>query len=75
VFVVATACNPHGTRFFGRVCKKIIDLEFGLVYENRSELIAFCGLEYHKPDVISRKLDVAKQKAFIQSRCKIVDRD
>jgi hypothetical protein len=25
------------------------------------------GLEYHKPDVIPRKLDVEKQKAFIES--------
>ena len=44
--------------------------EFGLVYESRSGLIALLhrlGLEYHKPEVISRKLDPKTQKAFIAS--------
>src|SRR6202021_1975654 len=43
---------------------------FGLVYENPSGLIALLhrlGLEYHKPEVISRKLDPKTQKAFIAS--------
>jgi transposase len=38
--------------------------EFGLVYESRSGLIALLhrlGLEYHKPDVIPRKLNEDKQ--------------
>src|SRR6202034_1608617 len=44
--------------------------EFGLVYESRSGLIALLhrlGLEYHQPEVISRKLDPKTQKAFIAS--------
>ena len=47
-----------------------IEQEFGLVYESRSGLIALLhrlGLAYHKPNVIPRKLDEAKQKAFIAS--------
>lgn len=42
--------------------------EFGLVYESRSGLIALLhrlGLEYRKPEVISRKLDEPTQQAFI----------
>src|SRR5271170_6521 len=41
-----------------------------LVYESRSGLIALLHrlrLEYHKPEVISRKLDPKTQKAFIAS--------
>ena len=44
--------------------------EFGLVYESRSGLIALLhrlGLEYHKPEIISRKLHPKTQKAFIAS--------
>ena len=40
------------------------------LYESRSGLIALLhrlGLAYHKPNVIPRKLDEAKQKAFIAS--------
>src|SRR6202789_4223607 len=40
----------------------------GLVYESRSGLIALLhrlGLEYHKPEIISRKLDPETQQAFI----------
>ena len=47
-----------------------IENEFGVVYEGRSGLIALLhrlGLEYHKPNVIPRKLDEEKQKAFISS--------
>jgi hypothetical protein len=43
--------------------------EFGLIYESRSGLIALLhrlDLEYHKPNVIPRKLDEDKQKAFIE---------
>ena len=42
----------------------------GLVYESRSGLIALLhrlGLEYHKPDIIPRKLNKEKQQAFIES--------
>jgi hypothetical protein len=31
------------------------------------------GLEYHKPDVIPRKLDEAKQKAFIEAYEKLLN--
>ena len=60
------AALPRSTRQIGAW----IETEFGLVYESRSGLIALLhrlGLEYHKPDVIPRKLDVVKQKAFIES--------
>src|ERR1700741_4216716 len=62
-FVGATL--PRSTRQVGA----FIEREFGLVYESRSGLIALLhrlGLEYHKPNVIARKLDVAKQQAFIE---------
>src|SRR6266446_10116808 len=64
VFVSATL--PRSTRHVGAW----IEQEFGLVYESRSGLIALLhrlGLEYHKPEVISRKLDPKTQKAFIAS--------
>jgi transposase len=60
------AALPHSTRQLGTWIEK----EFGLIYESRSGLIALLhslGLEYHKPDVIPRKLDEDKQKAFIES--------
>jgi transposase len=60
------AALPRSTRQIGAWIEK----EFGLVYESRSGLIALLhrlGLEYHKPDAIPRKLDEAKQKAFIES--------
>ncbi len=50
------ATLPRSTRHIGAWIAK----EFGLVYESRSGLIALLhrlGLEYHKPEVISRKLD------------------
>jgi len=53
-----------------------IEQEFGLVYESRSGLIALLhrlGLEYHKPEVISRKLDVDTQKAFIENYDKLLN--
>ena len=62
-FVGATL--PRSTREVGA----FIEREFGLVYESRSGLIALLhrlGLEYHKPEVIARKRDEAKQKAFIE---------
>src|SRR5271169_462469 len=57
---------PRGTRQIGA----FIEREFGVVYESRAGLIALLhrlGLEYHKPEVIGRKLDAEKQKAFIES--------
>ncbi len=57
---------PRSTRQIGA----FIEREFGVVYESRAGLIAFLhrlGLEYHKPDVIGRKLDTEKQQAFIES--------
>lgn len=55
---------PHTTRPIGA----FIEREFGLVYESRAGLIALLhrlGLEYHKPEVIGRKLTAEKQEAFI----------
>ena len=53
-----------------RVAGAWIEQEFGLVYESRSGLVALLhrlGMEHHKPKTVSRKLDVAKQKAFIEA--------
>jgi transposase len=63
---------PRSTREVGT----FIEREFGLVYESRSGLIALLhrlGLEYHKPEAIARKLDVAKQKDFIESYDKLLN--
>ncbi len=57
---------PRSTRQIGAYIEK----EFGVVYESRSGLIALLhrlGLEYSKPEAIGRKLDVEKQKAFIEA--------
>jgi transposase len=70
VFISATL--PRSTRHVGAWIKQ----EFGLVYESRSGLIALLhrlGLEYHKPNVIPRKLDEEKQKAFIESYEKLLN--
>ncbi len=56
---------PRSTHEIGA----FIEREFGVVYESRAELIALLhrlGLEYHKPEVIGRKLDEEKQRAFIE---------
>jgi transposase len=66
------ATLPRTTREVGAWIEK----EFGTVYESRSGLIALLhrlGLEYHKPDVIPRKLDEAKQKAFIEAYEKLLN--
>ena len=66
------ATLPRTTREVGAWIEK----EFGAVYESRSGLIALLhrlGLEYHKPDVIPRKLDEAKQKAFIEAYEKLLN--
>ena len=47
-----------------------IEREFGVVSESRSGLIALLhrlGLEHRKPQAVSRKLDPAKQQAFIDA--------
>jgi transposase len=57
---------PRSTREIGAW----IEREFGVAYAGRSGLIALLhrlGLTYRKPEIISRKLDVDKQKAFIAS--------
>src|SRR6202789_1685929 len=61
-----TTSLPRSTRHVGAWIEK----EFGLVYESRSGLIALLHrlrLEYHRPEVISRKLKPETQKAFIAS--------
>jgi transposase len=66
------ATLPRSTRPVGAFIAK----EFGLVYESRSGLIALLhrlGLEYHKPEVISRKLDEKTQKAFIAAYEKLLN--
>ena len=66
------AALPRSTRQIGAW----IEQEFGLVYESRSGLIALLhrlGLEYHKPDIIPRKLDKEKQQAFIESYDKLLN--
>jgi transposase len=63
---------PRSTRQIGA----FIEREFGLVYESRSGLIALLHrleLEYHQPEVISRKLDVDKQKEFIENYDKLLN--
>ncbi len=70
--VFVSAALPRSSRQVGAWIEK----EFGLVYESRSGLIALLhrlGLEYHKPDVIPRKLDKEKQKAFIEGYEKLLN--
>jgi transposase len=70
--VFVTASLPRTTRQIGAFIEK----EFGIVYESRSGLIALLhrlGLEYHKPEVIPRRLDEAKQKAFIEGYEKLLN--
>jgi transposase len=57
---------PRTTRVVGAYIRR----EFGVEYESRSGLIKLLhrlGLEYQKPEVIGRKLDVVKQKVFIEA--------
>ena len=56
---------PRSTRQIGAW----IEREFDVAYQGRSGLIALLhrlGMEHRKPHVIPRKLDEAKQKAFIE---------
>ena len=67
-----TQTLPRTTREIGA----FIEREFGIVYESRSGLIALLhrlGLEYHKPEVIGRKLDTEKQQAFIEGYKKLLN--
>ena len=60
----------------GWSCRDVAKAAFRLVYESRSGLIALLhrlGLDYHKPNVIPRKLDEEKQKAFIASYEKLLN--
>ena len=63
---------PRSTREIGA----FIEREFSVVYESRAGLIALLhrlGLEYHKPEVIGRKLDTEKQQAFIEAYEKLLN--
>ena len=57
---------PRTTRHVGAW----IEQQFGIVYQSRSGLIALLhrlGMEHRKPQAVSRKLDEAEQKAFIEA--------
>lgn len=57
---------PRTTRHVGAW----IEHEFGITYQSRSGLITLLhrlGMEHRKPQSISRKLDEAKQQAFIDA--------
>ncbi len=61
-----TATLPRTTREIGAW----IERECGIVYQGRSGLIALLhrlGMEHRKPKAVSRKLDPAKQAAFIKA--------
>ena len=61
-----TATLPRTTREVGAW----IEAEYGTVYQGRSGLIALLhrlGMEHRKPKAVSRKLDPAKQAAFIKA--------
>ena len=70
--VWVAAALPRTTRQIGGW----IERAFGVAYDGRSGVIALLhrlGLEYHKPEVIPRKLDEDKQKAFISSYEKLLN--
>ena len=61
-----TEVLPRSTRQNGAWIEK----EFGVAYQGRSGLIALLhrlGMEHRKPQAIPRKLDEAKQQAFIEA--------
>jgi len=63
---------PRTTRQIGAFIEK----EFGVVYESRSGLIALShrlGLEYLEPELVGRKLDADKQRAFLDSYEKLLN--
>jgi transposase len=58
------ASLPPSTRRIGAY----IETQFGILYDSRSGLIALLhrlGLEYHKPEIIGRRLAEDEQKAFV----------
>ena len=66
------ATLPRSTRQIGA----FIASAFGVEYESRSGLIALLhrlGLEYHKPEIIGRNLNEARQRAFIESYEKLLN--
>ncbi len=61
-----TETLPAATRQVGAW----IDAKFGITYDSRSGLVKLLhrlGMEHHRPEEIARKLDPAKQAAFIAS--------
>jgi transposase len=59
-----TQALPRTTREVGAW----VEAEFGIVYDSRSGLVKLLhrlGMEHHRPQAIARKLDPAKQAAFI----------
>jgi transposase len=57
---------PRTTRHVGAW----IEQQFGIVYQSRSGLVALLhrlGMEHRKPQAVSQKLDVDKQKGFIEA--------
>ncbi len=72
----AESLGRHGLPRTTRQVGAWIENLFGVVYGGRSGLIALLhrlGLEYHKPNVIPRKLDEEKQKAFIEGYEKLLN--
>lgn len=57
---------PRSTREIGAW----IEAQFGVVYESRCGLVAMLhrlGMEHRRPETVARKLDPAKQEAFIKA--------
>jgi len=68
-----TETLPRTTRQIGAW----IERECGIDYQSRSGLIALLhrlGMEHRKPKAISRKLDLAKQQAFIEAYKALLNR-
>ena len=65
---------PRTTRHVGAW----IEQEFSIAYQSRSGLVALLhrlGMEHRKPRAVSQKLDVDKQKAFIEAYQHYYDKD
>jgi transposase len=63
---------PRSTRQVGA----FIESRFSVVYDSRSGLVALLhrlGLEFKKPEAIGRRLDAAKQQAFIAAYEKLLN--
>ena len=64
---------PRTTRHVGAW----IEQEFSIAYQSRSGLVALLhrlGMEHRKPRAVSQKLDVDKQKAFIEAYDSLLNR-